>query len=84
MTQNGSSRDINLIEPVVHGYKFENMFNDDREIPLANQVISAYHFTEDEDFAGVTIRDSNTGIQEAILTEHLDSLITYKVANHLL
>ena len=55
------------------------MFNKDREIPLANQNISKYHFTKEGDFAGLTIEDIYAGSEKAYMTEHLDDLTTYLV-----
>ena len=61
--------------PVVHGHKFENMFNADREIDMTNQEISAYHFSKDGDFAGLTIRDTH-GEEIVYMTEELDFVET--------
>ena len=64
--------------PVVHGHKFENMFNAEREIEMTGRVISAYHFTESGDFAGLTLTDvvDKIGEETTYMTEELDSLET--------
>ena len=69
--------DLNRIPPVTHGYAFKNMFNRSREISMYNQVISAYHFSQDGDFAGLTLRDIKSGTENRYLTEHLNNLVTY-------
>ena len=73
--------DLDIYEhPVVHGYKFENMFNAEREIDMTGRVISAYHFTKQGDFAGLTLTDVaySLGDETTYMTEELDSLESIK------
>ena len=40
----GLSRDMYDIPPQIHGYDFQDMYNEDVIVDLAGKVVQAYHF----------------------------------------
>ena len=55
------------------------MFSRAREIDMTGRVISAYHFSKDGDFAGVTVIDVRSGQAFLYLTEYLEDVQTFNV-----
>ena len=71
-TEDKLSRDIYEIPPQIHGYDFQDMYNEDVVIDLAGKVIQAYHFDEKNNkFAGIALQDVITGKTDQIVTPEL-------------
>lgn len=58
-------------ESQIHGYDFENMYNDDRDISMINQVIKEYYFDYQGHFIGLTLLDVVLGKYTKIVPSNL-------------
>ena len=62
------------LEPTIHGYDFDGMYDEDEAINLKGKMISTYFFDQDGHFAGVTVMDPSTGQKEYHVPINVESL----------
>ena len=65
-------KETHIIQPVIHGYDFTGMYNDDVVIDMKNQVIYAYMFDDKMNFAGFSIKHAETGITQVVIPKDVD------------
>ena len=85
--EDGLSRDMYDIPPQIHGYDFQDMYNDDVIVDLAGKVIQAYHFDKsNQKLAGFTVQDVQTGKKDRVIAPELQytNYTTYEVEPEIL